>query len=142
MTGPPLSLAAFLSPMQARIYAAVRASMPEGIDIESLTGRVYADDADGGPEYDRKSVHVHISRMNKTLRSFDIQVRAVHLRYFIVTNAVAQKLPHTGKIKLTPDNVRVIRSGGKSQGAFARQFGVSNHAIQSVLSRRTWKHVP
>jgi hypothetical protein len=47
--------------------------------------------------------------------------------------------------KLTPDAVRGIRAeweaGAATQRELARQFGVSPSNIQSIVSRRTWRHV-
>ena len=49
--------------------------------------------------------------------------------------------------KLTPRNVRLIRSTyrpyihGYTVPALAKRLGVSNHTIQAVLGRATWKDV-
>lgn len=55
-----------LTPMQFRIYDIVRRS-PHGIEGPQLVDRVYADRADGGPDFASRSVHVQIKNMNERL---------------------------------------------------------------------------
>jgi len=43
--------------------------------------------------------------------------------------------------RLTPEDVRFIRSSGEGAAALARRFGVSVRTIYHVLDRSTWKHV-
>lgn len=43
--------------------------------------------------------------------------------------------------KLTEENVRTIRRGGKRLCDFARMFGVSEQTIRIVRDRKRWKHV-
>lgn len=43
--------------------------------------------------------------------------------------------------KLTEDQVRAIRVGGKSDGWFARKFGVSVTAVRKVRLGCHWRHV-
>lgn len=43
--------------------------------------------------------------------------------------------------KLSEEEVLEIRQSTKSQRALAKRYGVGRRAIQSVLSRRTWKHL-
>ena len=50
-----------------------------------------------------------------------------------------------GAARLTEDNVRAIREGHR-QGhstfaSLAAQHGVANGTIQSIIERRTWKHL-
>lgn len=47
--------------------------------------------------------------------------------------------------KLTPEDIRIIRilygSGQMSQGKLARQYKVSQAAINSICLRKTWQSV-
>lgn len=46
-----------------------------------------------------------------------------------------------GSTKLTADLVRYIRQSSKTTLALAEELGVTNQAISSVRTGRTWKHV-
>jgi DNA-binding XRE family transcriptional regulator len=49
------------------------------------------------------------------------------------------------RAKLTAESVQDIRSrhaaGTVTQRALAREYGVSKHAIYSILTRKTWRHL-
>lgn len=55
-----------LSPMQLKIYKAVRATS-YGVTGFALLGRIYGDRDDGGPECAAISLHVQVKRMNERL---------------------------------------------------------------------------
>jgi hypothetical protein len=57
-------------------------------------------------------------------------------RYFSGEALPFSKL--TGAVALA---IRTAHDGGSSQASLARKYGVSAHAIYSVIHRRTWKHV-
>jgi DNA-binding response OmpR family regulator len=57
-----------------------------GISAEELRNLVWADDPAGGPE-DRKTIHVHVSQLNKRLAVFGIAVRGGTGGYRIVPAA-------------------------------------------------------
>ena len=47
-----------------------------------------------------------------------------------------------GSVKLTTDQVRDIRNRtAQTQRELAREFGVSQYAIMSIINRKTWKHI-
>ena len=46
-----------------------------------------------------------------------------------------------GQAKLTEAQVLAIRASGAARLALATKYGVTNHAIYEVLSRKTWKHI-
>jgi len=47
-----------------------------------------------------------------------------------------------GSVKLTDDQVRDIRNRTfQTQRELAREFGVSQYAIMSIINRKTWKHI-
>lgn len=50
-----------------------------------------------------------------------------------------------GMARLTEREVQEIRMLGKAEGVthpyIARMFGVTRQAIQSIISRRTWRHI-
>jgi hypothetical protein len=66
--GQPLPL---LTPIQRRILEAVRRR--PGVDSETLRAIIW-DGPNGGPEC-RKTIHVHISKMNRRLAAHRLRVR-------------------------------------------------------------------
>lgn len=46
-----------------------------------------------------------------------------------------------GPSKMTEEQIRAIRSALGSQGTIARQFGLTQSTVHSILKRKTWKHV-
>lgn len=44
--------------------------------------------------------------------------------------------------KLTEQQVRYIRTSGKTTIALADELGVTNQCISNVLTGRTWRHIP
>lgn len=53
----------------------------------------------------------------------------------------AARASATARRKLTAERVLAIRAGGKSDYAFADEFGVSQFAVWSARTFRSWKHV-
>jgi len=47
-----------------------------------------------------------------------------------------------GGAKLTADDVRAIRKATGSQRAIAKRFGVTDMAVNRILLRKAWCHVP
>jgi hypothetical protein len=45
------------------------------------------------------------------------------------------------KRKLTPDNVRYIRSSNKKQKELCTEFGVTKNVIYQIITHRTYKDV-
>ena len=75
----------------------------------------------------------------------------INLRWDTSKRNHADRLTHgthtrgerNAKAKLTADDVSAIRNavaGGGSQAAIARQFGVSKHAVNDIIHRRTWDY--
>lgn len=50
--------------------------------------------------------------------------------------------PDHANAKLTPDQVREIRSSIESQAQMAKRFGVTQAAISAVRLRKTYRNVP
>lgn len=46
-----------------------------------------------------------------------------------------------GCAKLNDDNVRYIRSCGKSGADLGREFGITKENVYRILKRETWKHI-
>lgn len=67
--GPPV----YLSPMQARIYNAVKHAA-QGISVKSLINKVYVDDEDGGPLFADNSIRVQIGLLNKRLAAANVKI--------------------------------------------------------------------
>jgi DNA-binding response OmpR family regulator len=61
-----------LTRTQHRIYDII--VRRPGIDTEQLRGLVWAEDPNGGPE-NSKTIHVHISKLNKRLARYGVRVR-------------------------------------------------------------------
>jgi hypothetical protein len=57
------------------------------------------------------------------------------------TNALKAWGESSARSKLTEDQVREIRRGGKVDREFAQMFGVSKSAILSVRRGQTWRHL-
>lgn len=58
---------------------------------------------------------------------------------------VVQRGEKCWRAKLTPEQVVEIRSlfqGGTNRGRLSRQFGVTWQAIDAIVNRRCWRHVP
>lgn len=43
--------------------------------------------------------------------------------------------------KLTPERVREIRNGGKTDTQFAHEFGVSRESVRDARIYESWRHV-
>jgi hypothetical protein len=69
--GPPMRL----TPIQAKIYEAVRAAK-HGIPISKLADQVYADRIDGGPETSWDVIRTQVCQMNKRLAAAGENVRS------------------------------------------------------------------
>lgn len=52
-----------------------------------------------------------------------------------------QKGEQIGNHKLTEEDVRAIRSSKSSQVQLAKEYGVTQANISSILLRKTWKHI-
>jgi DNA invertase Pin-like site-specific DNA recombinase len=46
-----------------------------------------------------------------------------------------------GCAKLTEEQVFSIRASGETQYALADKYGVTQHTISRIKSRKTWKHI-
>lgn len=56
--------------------------------------------------------------------------------------SIAGRMNVEGRRKLSPDQVRAIRDGGKSDKSFAAEFGVSAYAVWCAKKGLSHKHVP
>jgi len=63
-----------------RILAALRDKRrSQGITTNELVDIIYGDDSNGGPDDAAAAIHVHIHRLNRTLRDDGLRIRTVHL---------------------------------------------------------------
>ena len=52
-----------------------------------------------------------------------------------------QKGEQIGNHKLSEEDVRAIRASKKTQVQLAKEYGVTQANISSILLRKTWKHI-
>ena len=70
---PTIAVESTLTPLQARLYRAVKRAGRAGIDAQTLMDRVYADDPNGGPE-SRNILHVARKQMAPRLASHGLTI--------------------------------------------------------------------
>lgn len=78
-TLPPASvpeLRAQLTPTQRRIFDIVSQAGRHGIPTDALESKLYSFHANGGPDSARKTLHVHVTQLNKRLCPFGKRIRA------------------------------------------------------------------
>ncbi len=70
-----------LSPMQSKIYNALKRAGPSGLPTERLVNIMYADDVNGGPENYMATVYTTIYQANKRLKPARQRIRGTWGHY-------------------------------------------------------------
>ena len=115
--------------------------------IHQLVAKAFLDN----PESRTEVNHIDCNTLNNHVSNLEWSTRSENLKHAwtngMMSNRVTNPLrgEKSPSAKLSADDVIAIRqhytNGGTSYRKIASQYGVGNTAIQSIIERKTWRHI-